>query len=143
SIGSFIAQAIIKQLIEADKLVRQANVVIMGITFKEDTPDARNSKVFDIVDSLKEYGIRLTFVDEQVDREEARNAYEVELTELDSINNADCLVFAVAHKEFKNLNVEDLHKFYKNDLDNNEKVLIDIKGIFNTDEVKKEGLNYW
>src|SRR5699024_10000211 len=101
SMGSFIAQAIIKQLIEADKVVRQANVVIMGITFKEDTPDARNSKVFDIVDSLKEYGISLTFVDEQVDKEEARNVYGVELTDLDSINNADCLVFAVAHKEFK------------------------------------------
>lgn len=143
SMGSFIAQAIIKQLIEADKVVKKANVVIMGITFKEDTPDARNSKVFDIVDNLKEYGISLTFVDEQVDKEEARNAYGVELTELDSINNADCLVFAVAHKEFKNLNVEDLSKFYKDDLDNNEKVLIDVKGLFDTNKVKEANFNYW
>lgn len=143
SMGKFITQAIIKQLIETDKVVKNSNVVILGVTFKEDTPDIRNSKVFDIVDGLKEYGIKMTFVDSQANQKDAKEVYGIEITELDKISDADCLVFAVGHREFKELSTKTIDKFYKESLENKNKVLIDIKGIFDTHEVEKAGFNYW
>lgn len=143
SMGSFIAQAIIKKLIETDKVVRKAKVFMLGVTFKENCPDTRNSKVFDIVDALKEYDIEVTFVDEQADKNEARDFYGIEITDMDSIVDADCLVFAVSHDEFTSLNINELDRYYKNDLPLNEKVLIDVKGIFNVKDLDKSGITYW
>src|SRR5699024_6540481 len=130
SMGEFVAQAIIKKLIESDKIVRQSKVVIFGVTFKENCPDTRNSKVFDIVESLKAYGIDPVFVDEQADKKEAKEFYGIDLISIDDINDADCLVFTVAHNEFKDLKLKDLNRFYKDYLSDNQKVLIDVKGIF-------------
>ena len=143
SMGSFVAQAIIKKLIETDKVVRKANIVIMGVTFKENCPDTRNSKVFDIVDSLKEYGISVSFVDEQADREEASKFYGIEFTSIEDVKDADCLVFAVAHDEFKSLSFGELNHFYKNDLPLHERVLIDIKGIFDSRKLENSDMTYW
>lgn len=143
SMGSFIAQAIIKKLIETDKVVRKAKVVMFGVTFKENCPDTRNSKVFDIVDALKEYEIEVTFVDEQADRKEALDFYGIEITNMESINDADCLVFAVAHEEFTALNLDDLDKYFNNQLSQEEKVLIDVKGIFDVNELNDSRLTYW
>ena len=140
--GAFVADAIIKKLILANKVVKQAKVVILGITFKENCPDTRNSKVADIIERLKEYEIEPIVVDPQADRQDAYHEYGVELVELENVKAADCLVFAVAHDEFKNMSMEQIDGLFVN-ADNNEKVLIVVKSILNKDEIKNQGYSYW
>lgn len=140
--GEFIADAIIKKLVLAGKLVKYAKVVIFGITFKENCPDIRNSKVIDIIKRLNEYCIYPEVVDSQADAIEAKNVYGVKLANFKSINNADCLVFAVAHDEFRSITIEVIDKIFK-DSPNNEKIIIDVKSIFNKKEIEKQGYQYW
>ncbi len=140
--GAFVADAIIKKLILANKVVKHTKVVILGITFKENCPDSRNSKVVDIIKRLKEFGIEPIVVDPQADAADARNEYNVELVELDTVNEADCLVFAVAHDEFKNMNMEKIDSLFGAS-PNEEKVIIDVKSILNKTEIEKLGYSYW
>lgn len=143
SMGEFVANATIKRLIETDKVVRKSKVVLFGITFKENCPDSRNSKVFDIVKYLNNFGVDVVFVDEQANKEEAKEFYGIDLVSIEDVKEADCLIFAVAHKEFKRLKLNDIDKMYKESLQNNDKVLIDVKNIFDTEELNKVGYNYW
>lgn len=143
SMGDFVGQAIIKKLIEANLKVKNANVIICGVTFKEDCPDTRNSKVFDIVKCLNDYGVQVSYVDEQADRVEAKEFYGIEIKNVKDIHNADCLVFAVSHKEFKEMSSDELIGMYNTNLSNNEKVLIDVKGIFNPEIINDLGVRYW
>lgn len=140
--GKFVAHAIIKKLILANKVVRQAKVVILGITFKENTPDTRNSKVVDIIDSLSEYGIDPIVVDPEADADEAKHEYGIDLIDIKEVQDADCLVLAVAHDIFKELRWEDIDKLY-GDFKNHEKVLIDVKSILDIKEIKEKGYSYW
>ncbi|WP_163583212.1 nucleotide sugar dehydrogenase [Gracilibacillus saliphilus] len=140
--GKFVADAIIKKLIEGNKVIKNSRIVILGLTFKENTPDTRNSKVIDIIHELEEYGINCLIVDPVADEKEVWNEYNLELTDLKDIKEADCLVFAVGHNEFKTMNLEDIDKLYK-EMPNNEKILIDVKSQFNKEEVYKKGLLYW
>jgi UDP-N-acetyl-D-glucosamine/UDP-N-acetyl-D-galactosamine dehydrogenase len=140
--GKFVADAIIKKLILANKVVRQAKIVILGITFKENTPDTRNSKVVDIIDSLSEYGIEPIVVDPVADPEEAKQEYEINLVNIKDINAADCLVLAVAHDIFKQMSLEELDSLYGN-FDNRDKVLIDVKSILNRKNIEEKGYSYW
>ncbi len=140
--GEFVADAIIKKLILANKIVKKAKVVILGITFKENCPDTRNSKVADIIKRLSEYGIEPIVVDPQADKEDAKNEYGVDLVELKDVKDADCLVFAVAHNEFKNMDWNKIDSLFK-DCNNNEKVIIDVKSILNKKEIEKKGYSYW
>lgn len=140
--GEFIADAIIKKLILANKIVRQAKVVILGITFKENCPDIRNSKVADIINKLREYAIEPIIVDPKADANDARLEYGLDLAELNEIDDADCLVFAVSHDEFKSIRWEQIDRLFGN-FDNKEKILIDVKSIFDKEEVNKKGYIYW
>lgn len=140
--GKFIADAIIKKLILANKVVRQAKVVILGITFKENTPDTRNSKVVDIIDSLREYGIEPIVVDPEANADEAKHEYGIGLVNIDDVNDADCLVLAVAHDIFKQMSWNDIDALY-GDFDNNQKVLIDVKSILDRKEIEEKGYSYW
>lgn len=140
--GKFVADAIIKKLILANKVVRQAKVVILGLTFKENTPDTRNSKVVDIIDSLREYGIEPIIVDPEADADEAKHEYGVDLVDINDVKDADCLVLAVAHDAFKKMNWNDIDSLY-GDFKNNEKVLIDVKSILDRNEIEKKGYSYW
>lgn len=140
--SSFIANAIIKELTLANKIVKQSKVVILGVTFKENCPDTRNSKVFDIIKSLGEYGIEPLVVDPQADAQFTKNHYGVELLNFNEINEADCLVFAVAHNEFKTLSVDDLDKMFR-PLPMNEKVIIDVKGLLDRNTLDNKGYRYW
>ncbi|NLM44205.1 MAG: nucleotide sugar dehydrogenase [Clostridiales bacterium] len=140
--AEFVADVIIKKLVHANKIVRQAKVVIFGITFKENCPDIRNSKVVDIIKRLNEYGIEPMVVDPLADKIETKKEYRIELSEIDDIKNADCLVFAVAHNEFKAMSLDKIDKLF-GEFNNNEKVLIDIKSIFNKREIEKRGYIYW
>ncbi|GFP74220.1 nucleotide sugar dehydrogenase [Clostridium fungisolvens] len=140
--GEFIADAIIKNLIQANKVVRRSKVVIFGITFKENCPDIRNSKVEDIIKTLKEYCIDPIIVDPWANQEDVWNEYKVELVDKDVINDADCIVLAVEHNEFKALTLDDFDKMFVKD-QNDKKVLIDVKGILNKDEIQAKGYSYW
>ena len=141
--GAFVANAIIKQLILSNKKVKDSKVVIFGVTFKEDTPDTRNSRVIDIVDSLREYGIEPLFVDPVADYEETKKIYNIEVVNVNKVKDADCLVFAVAHHEFKHMSIEQIDSLYKKELTRQEKVLVDIKNIFDKTEIAEKGYNYW
>ena len=142
SMGEFIANAIIKKLILANKVVKQAKVVIFGITFKENCPDTRNSKVADIIKTLNEYGIEPIVVDPQADKEDAKQEHDVDLVEIDNVKDADCLVFAVAHDEFKAMSMKQIDKLF-GDIDNSEKVIVDVKSILEKTEIKRAGYSYW
>lgn len=140
--GAFVADATIKQLILANKSPKKAKVVIMGLTFKENCPDTRNSKVEDIIKRLAEFGITPIIVDPWADADDVKKEYGVILTELEEVKDADCLIFAVAHDEFKNLGIENVDKLFGN-YPQNEKVIIDVKNIFNTVLLEERGYSYW
>jgi len=140
--GKFVADAIIKKLILANKVVRQSKVVILGVTFKENTPDTRNSKVVDIIDSLKGYGIEAVVVDLEADAAEAKHEYGIDLIDIKEINDADCLVLAVAHDIFKQMSWEDIDNLY-GDFESHEKILIDVKSILDRNEIEEKGYSYW
>lgn len=140
--GKFVADAIIKKLILANKIVRQAKVVILGITFKENTPDTRNSKVVDIIECLREYGIEPIIVDPEADANEAKHEYGIDLVDIKEVNDADCLVLAVAHETFKQMSWDEIDSLY-GDYADNEKILIDVKSILNNKEIQEKGYSYW
>lgn len=140
NMGAFVADALIKKLILAGKVVKDSKVVIMGITFKENCPDIRNSKVEDIILRLSEYGITQLVVDPWADAEEVRNEYNVELLDFDEVFDVDALVFAVAHREFKNISWEKLDSLYKK---NSKKILVDVKNIFSNQDLSNREYLYW
>ena len=140
--GAFVADATIKQLILAGKRVRDAKVAILGLTFKENCPDTRNSKVADIIDRLREYGIKPLVADPWASQADAEREYNLTLSELKDIKNVDCIVLAVAHEQFRELTLEQLDAMYLK-APNNEKVLIDVKSIMDKPRIRKEGYRYW
>lgn len=140
--GSFVADAVIKEMVIAGKAPKTAKVAIFGLTFKENCPDTRNSKVADIIKRLKEYDINPLIVDPWASEKDAMHEYSVTLTSLSDIKDMDCIILAVAHDEFKNLSLKDLDKFFIN-AENNQKILIDVKSILNKKELDKMGYRYW
>lgn len=140
--GEFVADNIIKQLILANKIVKQAKVVILGITFKENCPDTRNSKVADIIKRLREYSIEPIVVDPCADKDEAKREYGIVLTDLQNVKDADCIVFAVAHDTFQNITYDKINSMFK-ECPQNEKVVIDVKSILNKTDMINSGYWYW
>jgi UDP-N-acetyl-D-galactosamine dehydrogenase len=140
--GSYIADAAIKQMIAAGQAPKNSKVVILGLTFKENCPDTRNSKVNDIIKSLNSYGIKPAVVDPWASEEDAMREYGVALTKLEDISDADCVIVAVAHAEFKAMNLNAIKKMYRLVPDQN-KVLLDIKGIFQVADLEASGMRYW
>ncbi len=142
SMGSYVADAAVKKMIAAGLAPKMANVVILGLTFKENCPDTRNSKVVDIVNRLKEYFIEPLIVDPWASEEDAMKEYGVRLTRYEDVSDADCVIVAVAHDEFRKLDMENLNKLYKRS-ESHKKVLIDVKGIFDIIDLEKSGFMYW
>lgn len=140
--GKYVVENLVKNLIKADIPVKYANVAILGFTFKENCPDARNTRVIDIVNELTEYGIKPIVTDAVANKEEVKNEYGIDLIDLNYITNVDAIILAVSHDEYACLTQEDLNKLYKN-LPNSSKVLLDIKGILNKNEYLKKGYHYW
>lgn len=140
--GEYVADATIKQLILAGKAPKKSKVAILGLTFKENCPDTRNSKVEDIVKRLAEYGISPFVTDPYADKNVACKEYGIELSKFEDISEMDCVIIAVCHDEFKNLSLKKIKSLYKEGKDE-EKVLIDVKSMYNIDELKKSGLRYW
>lgn len=143
SMGGFVADAIIKQLILTGKKVIDAKVVIFGLTFKENCPDTRNSKVDDIVKRLEEYGIQPVVVDPWASSEDALKEYGIQLATMDQATDADCLVFAVGHQEFKQMSVADMTAYFRQDLPVYERIVIDVKSILDKEAIESAGYRLW
>lgn len=142
SMGAYVANAAVKKMIEAGQAPKKSKVVILGLTFKENCPDTRNSKVNDIIKQLNTYGISPVVVDPWASKRDAMHEYGVTLTKLEDVKDADCVIVAVAHKEFKALDLNDIKKLYKNGSDE-AKVLLDVKGLYNVDDLRKSGMKWW
>lgn len=143
SMGAFVADATIKQLIEAGKAPKTSKVFILGITFKENCPDTRNSKVEDIVKRLQEYGIGVKVADPWADAEIAKREYGVELIPMESVKDADCIIVAVGHKQFRSMSMLQLKEMFRKDMPDDEKVLIDVKSLYRMDELRASGMRFW
>lgn len=142
SMGAYIADCAVKQMISVGQAPKKSKVAILGLTFKENCPDTRNSKVDDIIKQLKTYGINPIIVDPWANEREAVLEYGVFLTKLEAVKDADCVIVAVAHNEFKNMGLDKIKALFKDKADN-EKVLIDVKGIYMISDLDRSGLKYW
>ena len=140
--GAFVADAAIKEMVLAGKSPKTAKVAIFGLTFKENCPDTRNSKVEDIIIRLREYGINPIVVDPWASERDAMHEYGVTLTPIEEIQDLDCLILAVTHREFREMDIADYLKLFR-DMPNEEKVLVDVKGILNRKETKQTGIRCW
>lgn len=142
SMGKYVADAAIKKMIEAGQAPKNSKVVILGLTFKENCPDTRNSKVADIIKRLNEYGIHPVVADPWASERHAMQEYGVTLTKLEDVKEADCVIVAVAHREFQSLRLDDLKKLYR-DCADSEKVLLDVKGLYRVADLQASGMRYW
>ena len=140
SMGTFIADAAIRKMIEAGQAPKFSKVVVLGLTFKENCPDVRNSKVADILTHLAKFGIAPIVVDPWADPAVAEKEYGVKLADFASAQNADCVIVAVAHKEFRELGLPGVLKMLGG---TKGKVLIDVKGLYGVDELKTLDLLWW
>lgn len=140
--GAFVADAAIKEMIKAGLAPRNAKVVILGLTFKENCPDTRNSKVEDIIKRLKEYEVEPLVVDPWASQQDAMREYGVTLTKLDDVKDADCVIIAVAHREFKSLTLSEIKNLFRQCRDD-EKVLLDVKGLYTVDDLRASGMKFW
>lgn len=142
SMGAYIANQAVKKMIEAGQAPKKSKVVILGLTFKENCPDTRNSKVDDIIKQLNTYGIEPTVVDPWASERDAMREYGVQLKKMEEAKDADCVIVAVAHNEFKAMSLDDIKKLYRV-CDDSEKVLIDVKGLYKVDDLNASCLKWW
>ena len=103
----------LRQMIAAGQAPKKSKVIILGLTFKENCPDIRNSKVEDIIKKLNDYDIKPVIVDPWASEREAMHEYGIELTKLEDVSEADCIIVAVAHNEFRTLNLNDIKNYLK------------------------------
>ena len=136
--GKFIAQRTVKEMVHAGHCILGSTVTVLGLTFKEDCPDLRNSRVIDIIHELQDYGINVQVHDPLADPEEALHEYGVKPVPFDDLGPASGVVVAVAHREFRSLEVADLKR-----LMGEAPVLVDVKGIYDPDAVRSTGIRFW
>ena len=138
--GKYCAENLVKKLIQADVPVKNAKVAILGFTFKENCPDTRNTKVIDIYNELKEYGITAAIADPEADADEAKRLYGVEFVDMTDIRDMDAVILAVAHDRFRALDMAALDSLYRQ---NAPKVLLDLKGLLDRKAYEAAGYSYW
>lgn len=161
--GKYVAESTVKKMIKANKQINGAKVAIFGVTFKENCPDVRNTKVVDVIKELEEYGVDVKVIDPQADKEDLWHEYRINLCEVEDIKGMDAVIFAVPHDEFKTIQLEEVKMMfgptgYVNleamnevaatsefdiDVDRKDCVLIDLKGMFNRKEAENTGFVYW
>ncbi len=139
--GKFIAETTVKKLIEADKAVKGSRVLVLGLTFKENVPDIRNSRVVDILTELKSYGIEPLVHDPLADAAETRHEYGLELISLDGLESVDAVIYAVAHDAFTRLAPADFRRLCSNG--NGHGVMIDVKAQLDRVAIEQAGMIYW
>lgn len=138
--GKYCAENLVKKLIQADVPVKNAKVAILGFTFKENCPDTRNTKIIDIYNELKEYGITAVIADPAADAQEAKWLYGIEFVDMSEIRVMDAVILAVAHEEFKSLDVAKVDSFYRPQA---KKVLLDLKGLLDKKSFVESQYLYW
>lgn len=138
--AKFIAEKTIKKLINNSIRVKGADILIMGLTFKENCPDLRNSKINDVITELKEYGANVHIIDPIAPKEEAKREYGIILEDENCIKNMDAVIVAVGHKEYREMEIEKLRKYFNPVY--SKPLLIDVKSIFNREKAEKE-YDYW
>lgn len=139
--GAYVAQELVKKMIHADVKVKDADVLVLGLTFKGNCPDTRNTKVIDILNELGSYEIHTSVYDPVADKAEAKREYGIDLVSKAELKDFDAVLVAVDHDDFKEYSVEDIKAMYSDK--NENKILFDVKGIYNKDEFEKAGFNYW
>lgn len=158
--GKYVAENTVKKMINANVQIKGAKVAIFGITFKENCPDVRNTKVIDIIKELYEYGVEIIIVDPVADKEDLFRDYKISPYNVNEVKGMDAIIFAVPHEEFLKLSLNDIKSMYKQQVieisdamnevaitfdkhNDNVNVLIDIKGIFDRKEAEKMSYSYW
>lgn len=137
--GKYVAENVVKSLIKAGKNVSGAKVAILGFTFKENCPDTRNTRVIDIINELKEYGITPVVADPQADADEAKQIYFIEFSDMSEVKDMDAVILTVAHDEFKNFTLNETDSFFAD----GQKILLDIKGLLDRKAYEEAGYIYW
>ena len=138
--GKYCAENLVKKLIQADVPVKNARVAILGFTFKENCPDTRNTKIIDIYNELKEYGIVAQIADPAADADEAKRLYGIDFVDMNTLRELDAVILAVAHEEFKTLTVAQIDALYR---EGAKKVLLDLKGLLDRNEYQNADYLYW
>lgn len=161
--GKYVAESIVKKMIKANKQINGSRVAIFGVTFKENCPDVRNTKVIDVIKELEEYGVEVKVVDPLADKEDLWHEYRINPCGIHEIKEMDAVMFAVPHEEFKSISLEDVQKMYRSTrqvyvgsqafseiaatsdfvTSDDSKVLMDLKGIFNRKAAEEAGFLYW
>jgi UDP-N-acetyl-D-glucosamine/UDP-N-acetyl-D-galactosamine dehydrogenase len=138
NMGSYIGQCAIKEMIRAGHHVAQSKVTVLGLTFKENCPDLRNSRVIDVIRELESFGVEVQVCDPEADVEEARHEYGVNLVPFDKLEPAAAVVIAVAHREFCNLAPQDYLRMLQHD-----PVVVDVKGVADRAALAAAGVRLW
>ena len=139
--GKYVAENTVKLMIKAGKVIKGSRVLILGLTFKEDVPDIRNTKVVDIVAELNDYGVNVVIHDPLADPNETKHEYDLELTDLSAVGKVDAIIYAVSHKSFADLTAKNFAEYCRNG--NSNGVLVDVKSVLKREEVEAAGLVYW
>lgn len=139
SMGQYVTEALIKIMAKNNVAISGARVALLGLTFKENCPDTRNTRVTDIISELREYGIEPVVCDDVADGNEAFREYSLSLTPLEQVRDCDAVILAVAHDEFKALSRADFDALFKNE----KKILLDVKGILDKRVFEDAGYKYW
>ncbi len=129
SMGQYVASEVVKLMLQNDLKVKGANVLVLGITFKENCPDVRNTKVVDVIKNMKEYGMNVTIFDPLANPKEVEHEYSLETTKMLPKQKFDAIVLAVSHNEFLKMNFDDI----KSD----KAVVYDVKGVLGSKCDKK------
>lgn len=143
SMGAYVADMALKLMIETGKAPKKSKVVILGLTFKENCPDTRNSKVSDIVNRLREYEIEPIVADAWAEPELAKHEYDVKLTPFEEVKDADCVIVAVGHNDFRAMSMMQIKALFKAEIPDEEKILLDVKSLYRMDELNASGMRYW
>ena len=142
SMAAYIADTAVRKMIEAGQTPKYSRVAVFGLTFKENCPDIRNSKVYDLIKRLAGYGIEPVVTDPWVSVQEAAREYGIRLAQPEDIRDVDCVILAVAHDIFKAQGLKRIMELYKH-VPDDQKVLIDVKGMDQIQELEQSGVRYW
>lgn len=140
SMGAYIADSIIKILVRQQLDIRNTRIGLLGLAFKENCADIRNTKVTDIINELKDYGVTTLVADPLVDPQEAYEEYGLELADMSSFKDLNVVIVAVPHTPFAEMGIEDFKKMYNG---SQTKIMIDVKGIYSKAEYEHSGFYYW
>ena len=150
--AKFVAESTVKSLIKANKRVKGAKVAVLGLTFKEDCPDTRNTKVIDIINELKEYEIEVLATDPVAGKEEIKHEYNLDMVDMKDIEGVDAIILAVSHHVYREMNLNDFEYLYKTkavdeaaatSVTEEKNVFIDVKGIMDRNSVDTDKMVYW